>query len=80
MDGEHSLLAAKEKLGSLEIQVEMEESLSAPVEQGQEVGRLTVVSGGETLALVPLVADRAVARLSYWQILQRCLKMAFLAG
>jgi len=80
MEGEKTLLAAKEKIGSLEIQVEMEESLSAPVEQGQEVGCLTVVSGGETLARVPLVADRAVARLSYWQILQRCLKMAFLAG
>ncbi len=80
MEGEKTLLAAKEKMGSLEIQVEMEESLSAPVEQGQEVGRLTVASGGETLAQVPLVADRAVARLSYWQILQKCLKMAFLAG
>ena len=29
--------------------------------------------------LIPLTADAAVARLSYWQIFQRCLQRAFLA-
>ena len=76
MEGESSLLAAKEKLGGLEV----EEELTAPVAQGQQVGTLTVTAGGETLKQIPLVADRAVERLTYWQILQRCLKMAFLAG
>ena len=80
LEGEAALLAEKEKLGALETELTMETELSAPVAEGQEVGRLTVTSGGETLAEFPLVADRAVARLTYWQLLQRCMQMAFLGG
>ena len=80
LEGETALLAEKEKLGALETELTMETELSAPVAEGQEVGRLTVTSGGETLAEFPLVADRAVARLTYWQLLQRCMRMAFLGG
>ena len=80
LEGETTLLAEKEKLGALETELTMETELSAPVAEGQEVGRLTVTSGGETLAEFPLVADRAVARLTYWQLLQRCMRMAFLGG
>ena len=80
LEREAALLAEKEKLGALETELTMETELSAPVAEGQEVGRLTVTSGGETLAEFPLVADRAVARLTYWQLLQRCMRMAFLGG
>ena len=80
LEGETALLAEKEKLGTLETELTMETELSAPVAEGQEVGRLTVTSGGETLAEFPLVADRAVALLTYWQLLQRCMRMAFLGG
>ena len=80
LEGETALLAEKEKLGTLETELTMETELSAPVAEGQEVGRLTVTSGGETLAEFSLVADRAVARLTYWQLLQRCMQMAFLGG
>ena len=80
LEGETALLAEKEKLGTLETELTMETELSAPVAEGQEVGRLTVTSGGETLAEFSLVADRAVARLTYWQLLQRCMRMAFLGG
>ena len=80
LEGETTLLAEKEKLGALETELTMETELSAPVAEGQEVGRLTVTSGGETLAEFSLVADRAVARLTYWQLLQRCMQMAFLGG
>ena len=80
LEGEAALLAEKVKLGTQETELTMETELSAPVAEGQEVGRLTVTSGGETLAEFPLVADRAVARLTYWQLLQRCMQMAFLGG
>ena len=80
LEGETALLAEKEKLGTLETELTMETELAAPVAEGQKVGRLTVTSGGETLAEFPLVADRAVARLTYWQLLQRCMRMAFLGG
>ena len=80
LEREAALLAEKEKLGALETELTMETELAAPVAEGQEVGRLTVTSGGETLAEFPLVADRAVARLTYWQLLQRCMQMAVLGG
>ena len=63
-----------------EVQIELEERLSAPVEEGQQVGRMVVTSGGEVLSELPLVADRPVARLTYWQILERCLQAAFMGG
>ena len=81
----HELVSTQMKLEAVlkdleERQVQLEETLPAPVEEGQRVGQLTVTSGGKTLAELALVADCSVARLSYWQILQRCLKTAFLAG
>ena len=78
--GDSTILAAKEKLSSIEVQVDLEEALAAPVEEGQEIGRMTVTADGQTLKVIPLVADRRVARLTYWQIFQRCLKMAFMGG
>lgn len=80
ISGDTTILAAKEKVNGMEVTVELEEKLSAPVEAGQEVGRMTVVSGGEVLAELPLVAEKPVARLTYWQILERCLAIAFLGG
>lgn len=80
LEGSATILAAKEKVKAMEVQVEMEEQLAAPVEAGQQVGRMVVSSGGEILAEIPLVADRPVARLTYWQILERCLRAAFLGG
>lgn len=74
-----TILAPKEKLAAMEVEVQMAESLSAPVDAGAEVGRMTVTSNGETLASISLTADASVARLSYWQIFQRCLQKAFLA-
>ena len=80
LEGDSAILAPKEKLSAMEVSVELEEELTAPVEPGQEVGRMTVTSGGETLAVIPLVARESCARLNYWQILGRCLRTAFLAG
>lgn len=71
LGGNTMILAAKEKVNSMEVQIALEESLEAPVEAGQEVGRMTVTSGGETLASIPLVAEQSCARLNYWQILGR---------
>ncbi|MDE6932897.1 MAG: D-alanyl-D-alanine carboxypeptidase [Oscillospiraceae bacterium] len=78
--GDPSILAAKEKVNAMEVQIELEERLSAPVEEGQQVGRMVVTSGGEVLSELPLVADRPVARLTYWQILECCLQAAFMGG
>ncbi len=80
LEGDAAILAAREKVKSMEVAVELEEELAAPVAAGEQVGRMTVTSGGEVLAELPLVAEQSVERLSYWQILERCLRTAFLGG
>lgn len=79
IEGNTNLLAEKAKLTDLTITVETEEILSAPVEEGQQVGTLTVRSGEEILLTLPITAGQAVARLTYGQILLRCLRAAFLS-
>ncbi|MBR2421344.1 MAG: D-alanyl-D-alanine carboxypeptidase [Oscillospiraceae bacterium] len=72
-----TLLTEKAKLSGLEISTETEPILHAPVEQGQQVGMLTVKNGDEILLEIPITAGNSVARLTYWQILSRCLRTAF---
>lgn len=80
LDGNTTLLAEKAKLSDLSVSVEVEPQLTAPVAEGQQIGTLTVTGGGEVLLTVPLTAGCAVARLSYWQIVLRCLRTAFLSS
>jgi F-type H+-transporting ATPase subunit delta len=54
--------------------VQLEESVDAPVSQGQRLGTMTVRSGEQILAQVPMVAQQAVPRLSWWQIFSRVLR------
>ncbi len=48
--------------------VTLEPSVEAPVEKGQVLGQLTLESGGQILAQVPLVAAEAVERMSLWEL------------
>ncbi len=57
-----------------EQQIELDEQVTAPVEAGQQLGTLTVRAGGETLAVLPLVAPAAVARLSWRQLFLQTLR------
>ena len=75
-----TLLVPKEKLRGVTVTVELEESLAAPVAEGQQIGTMTVLSDGEVLLTAPVTAACGVERLRYGQILQRCMKMAFLGG
>ncbi|MBE6947780.1 MAG: D-alanyl-D-alanine carboxypeptidase [Ruminococcaceae bacterium] len=69
------LLLDKGQKDQVTTQVELEESLTAPVSKGQKIGTMTVKAGEQVLAQVPMVAQQAVPRLSWWelfvQVLQR---------
>ena len=80
LEGAEALLVARDKMGALEVRTELEAELAAPVEEGRQVGTLTVTAGDQVLATLPLTAAETVERLSYGQILLRCLHMAFLGG
>lgn len=52
-------------------QLSLPETVSAPVQDGQTLGTLTVVRGGETVAQLPLLADGDVPRIGFGGILLR---------
>ena len=63
-----SLLIDKAQKNAVTTEVTLEESVKAPVSQGQRLGTMTIRSGDQILAEIPLVAEEAVPRLSYWDI------------
>ena len=68
------LLVEKQQRGDVAVQVQLEESVAAPVSQGQRIGTMTVRCGEQVLAQVPMVAKEAVPRLSWWQIFGRVMR------
>ena len=63
-----SLLIDKAQKSTVTTEVTLEESVKAPVSQGQRLGTMTIKSGDQILAEIPLVAEETVPRLSYWDI------------
>ena len=77
--GAVSLLVDKAQRGSLTAEIELAESVTAPVSRGQRLGTLTVKAGDQVISQVPLVAEREVVRLNIldlWKILLRRIAMA----
>lgn len=63
------LLLEKTEAAGIIKTVELPERVAAPLAEGQELGRLLICAAdGQALATVPLVADCAVEKLSWWQI------------
>lgn len=77
--GETQLLIDKAQKGSVSTEITLEESVTAPVSQGQRLGTLTLKSGDQVLAQVPLVAQRSIQRLSFWDLWVTIIKQASMA-
>ncbi len=73
VEGGGPILTEKALKNGITVRTETEECLQAPVEEGQRVGTLTVESQGKVLREIPLVAAKAVPRLSVWQLFLRML-------
>lgn len=69
------LLIDKAKASSVRCTVSVDESVTAPVEAGQQLGTLCVTAGDETLAELPLVAPARVEALRWWDVLLRMLRV-----
>lgn len=74
-----TLLLEKAKAGELVQSVTLEERVTAPVALGDRLGTLTVASGDEIVAEIPLLAGEEVPRVTYGQMLGRLLRTACLA-
>jgi len=74
------LLIDKAQRGSVTTEVALEESVTAPVSQGQRLGTLTVKCADRILAQIPLVAETAVARLTFGDLFLMVLGRVVMAG
>ena len=74
-----SLLLEKTKAGDITQTVTLAEAVPAPVAPGDKLGTLTVTSGNEIVAEIPILAGEEVPRVTYGQMLLRLWKLAFLS-
>ncbi len=58
-------LIDKGQKGSVTTEITLDPSVTAPVSKGQRLGTMTVKAGEQILAQVPMVAEEAVARLTW---------------
>ena len=77
--GETAILVDKGQRNSIESEIRLEESVTAPVSQGQRLGTLTIRSGERILAQVPLVAENPVAKLTTMDVAIRILRRTAMA-
>ena len=61
-------------------EVTLAQSVSAPVQQGQTLGTVTLKNGETVLSEIPLVAEVGVARLSWGQIMARLMERLWMGA
>ena len=74
------VLVDKARAAGVQSTVQLAERVTAPVEQGQTLGMLTVASNGQTLAEIPLVAPEAIPALTWWDVFLQMLKTIAVGG
>jgi len=79
LEQESALLLEKGQEKELEIAVELPETVPAPVQQGQELGYMTVSRQGQELARIPLAAGQTVEKLRFGEIFRRLLCIGCMA-
>ena len=78
--GDHSgMLIDKAQKASVSMELSVEESMTAPVSQGQRLGTLTVKSGEQVLKELPLVAAEGVERMDFGDLFGKVLRRAAMA-
>ena len=71
MEGDSVCVLEKSAVSTVEAERRVPESLTAPVEEGQQVGELIVRNGGETLLTVPLCAAESVEAVTVFNLFGR---------
>ena len=67
------VLLPKSQISSLTQELSLPEQVEAPVGAGQQLGTLTVRSGGAVVLEVPLLAEQAVEKLTWGEMFRRML-------
>ncbi len=67
-----SLLTKKgEEMKEITTDLKMDQQLKAPIQKGDEVGKLIIKKGDEEIATYPLVAEKDVKKATWWQLYKR---------
>ena len=74
------ILIDKSIKNSVTTEITMSDSLTAPVEEGQKLGQMNVMSNGEVLQTVDIVASCEVPRLTVGEIWQQMVRSLFMVG
>ena len=74
------ILIEKARAGTLQWEVDLPDTLTAPVAENQPLGHLTLHAGDHPLAQIPLKAKSQVPRLTPTQIFGKVLKKAAMGG
>ena len=77
---EGAVLIDKAQKNQVSQQVELEEQVSAPVSKGQRLGTLYIKAGEQVLKEIPLVAESAVEKLTFWQMFDRLFRKLVMAA
>ena len=73
------LLIDKAQRGSVTTDIALDPEVTAPVSQGQRLGTLTVRSGEQILAQIPLVAQQGIPRKTWGDIFLQLLRKITMA-
>ena len=73
------ILLDKAQKNSVSMELSVEESVTAPVSQGQRLGTLTVKAGEQILKQIPLVAAESVQRKTFGDLFGMVLRRAAMA-
>ncbi len=75
--GEFSCVVKKSDLSSVSFEIELEETLAAPIKKGERVGRVVYKMGGTELGASDIVASEEVEKIDFWGLMLKILsKMA----
>ena len=78
--GEDAVLLDKGQKSMVSQQVVLEEQVDAPVSKGQRLGTLYIKAGEQVLKEIPMVAEEAVEKLTFWQMFGRLFRKLVMAG
>ncbi len=73
------LLIDRSQRDSVTTETVLDSPVTAPVSRGQRLGMLTVKAGEQVLEQIPLVAENAVTKLTWWQMFGKVLKKLAMA-
>ena len=74
------ILIQKSELSKVNKTVRLPEAVEAPVAAGEQLGVMTITAGEKVLAEIPIIAPKAVEKLSLWDLTVRLLREICMAG